>query len=208
MSGVFSVGEPNFSVIITGASIDPSLDFEFQLLNGSNVMLSDFEGKPIILDFFATWCAPCEDQERELSKLHNQFPKVTILSLSVEPDDSITILSEFKTENNITWIVGRDFLQQASEIFSITSIPTVAYIGYFGTLLQQKIGVQSFSTMTDWINSDNETIEPTSEISTTTEAKSTTTTVILTNITSGLELFSLFFGMICILILKTKKSKI
>ena len=210
ITGVFLIEKPSISVNKSVAFIDPSLEFEFQLLNTTNVVLSDYEGKQIILDFFATWCVPCKDQETELYKLHDQFPSVTILSISIEPDDSIAVLSEYKTTNNMTWVVGRDFKQQGSNIFSITSIPTLAFIGYSGNLQHHESGVRSVSALSEWITSDEETKVSSSETSsktTTPSTTTTTTTIFLTKITPGLEFSIPLFCLMSILHLKSQRKK-
>lgn len=152
--GLLSLGSyPQIQPNSTEKTIS-ELDFKFQLLDGSEVMLSDYAGDPIILDLMATWCGPCKTQITELRALHSSFPNVQIISVSIDPDyDDITKLAQYKEDNSMTWIVGRDINREGKEAFSADYIPTVAFISSAGTLRQYSQMVVSYDTLVDWINS-------------------------------------------------------
>lgn len=137
-------------------TLSAELDFKFQLLNGNEVMLSDYTGDPIILDLMATWCGPCKTQIPELKTLQSSYPHVRILSVSTDLDDSITVLTKYKADNDMTWTIGRDISQKGIEIFTpsgrLQSIPTVAFINSAGKLRQLNQGVVYYNTLVDWIN--------------------------------------------------------
>ncbi|MFX0210133.1 MAG: TlpA family protein disulfide reductase [Candidatus Hodarchaeota archaeon] len=83
--GILSLG--NYQLIQptpTGSSISDKLNFSFELLNGEEVMLSDYAGDPIILDLMATWCGPCKTQLGELASLKSNYPGIQILSISID----------------------------------------------------------------------------------------------------------------------------
>jgi len=158
--GVLSLGNYQFTQPSpSGTSLSDELNFSFELLNGEVVMLSDYAGDPIILDLMATWCGPCKTQLGELASLQSNFPDVQILSVSVDPDfDSISKLTQYKSDNGITWIVGRDTTKAGQEKFSATSIPTVAFINSAGTLKHINdgklgpFGVVYYETLVQWLN--------------------------------------------------------
>jgi thiol-disulfide isomerase/thioredoxin len=65
------------------------VDFGLQALGGGKVMLSDFRGEWVVVNYWATWCAPCRKEIPELSKLHEERSDVTVLGLAFEElDDS------------------------------------------------------------------------------------------------------------------------
>ncbi|MFX0014996.1 MAG: TlpA family protein disulfide reductase [Promethearchaeota archaeon] len=132
--------------------ISEELNFEIQLLDGRTVMLKDYAGKPIILDLMATWCVPCKTQIVELRTLAENFPNVQIISVSIDPSyDSMSRLSQYKEDNEITWVLGRDMTQAGKEAFSARSIPTVAFINSEGNLKGYNNGVVFYDTLVDWI---------------------------------------------------------
>ncbi|MHA2108242.1 MAG: TlpA family protein disulfide reductase [Candidatus Hodarchaeales archaeon] len=132
------------------------LDFQIQLLNYSQVMLSDYLGAPIILDFFATWCKPCATQIIELQKLQVKFPNVHIISVSIEKDDTISILEGYSLEHEMDWIVGRDATLKAASRYQINSIPTMAFFNSQGIrkYIDHPPGITSESVMSSWIRAD------------------------------------------------------
>lgn len=152
--GVLSLG--NYQLTqpdLRGGTISAELDFTFQLLNGENVYLSDYAGKPILLDLMGTQCPPCTTQIGELKTLHSNFPNVQILSVSVADYDSITSLSQYKNLHGMTWPVGLDTTHAGREAFSASSIPTIAFINSAGTLKQHEHGLTVYDTLVDWIKS-------------------------------------------------------
>jgi thiol-disulfide isomerase/thioredoxin len=133
-----------------------TMDFDIELLNSSTVKLSDYKGKPILLDFFATWCGPCKTQITELQKIQAKFPNVHILSISIEPKDTIGVLQIYSSDNSMDWFVGRDHTQRGSSKFYVSQIPTMAFFNSQGIrkYADHLPGITSEATMTNWITAD------------------------------------------------------
>lgn len=147
------LGLSSEEIPITG-TITESLDFKIQLIDSSEVMLSAYAGKPIILDFFATWCVPCIVQLDYFRQVRNNFPQVQILSVSADLNEDLTTLTQFKVDNNIDWVVGRDFTQKGAQIFSVNVIPTLAFINSEGAITHWEQGITDYETLAAWINED------------------------------------------------------
>lgn len=65
------------------------VDFGLQALGGGEVRLSDYRGEWVVLNYWATWCAPCRKEIPDLSNLHDERGDVTVLGLAYEDlDDS------------------------------------------------------------------------------------------------------------------------
>ncbi|MHA2164299.1 MAG: TlpA family protein disulfide reductase [Candidatus Hodarchaeales archaeon] len=138
--------------IDTGTSLSADLDFKIQLLDGTEVMLSDYVGEPIILDLFATWCGPCVDQIGHLQTVRNLYPNVRILSVSVDLTDTLTMLTDFKADHNMGWVVGRDITRQGGSIYQANSIPTMAFFDADAKIQHWEQGVTNSTTLISWIN--------------------------------------------------------
>ena len=149
--GIFSLG--NLSQEVNSEnSITGSLDFKIQLLTSSEVMLSDFIGEPIFLDLMTSWCDSCKIQNEELKAFHADYTNVRIIAVSIDLDDSITTLKNYKDDYGITWTMGRDITRQGAKIFSVQYIPTVAFIDSAGKLRHLKTGVAYYDTLVEWFN--------------------------------------------------------
>jgi len=73
------------------------VDFTLQQLGGGKVALSDYRGQWIVVNYWATWCAPCRKEMPELTALHDQRADVTVLGLAyedVEDNDFEAFLKE------------------------------------------------------------------------------------------------------------------
>ncbi|MHA2329601.1 MAG: TlpA family protein disulfide reductase [Candidatus Hodarchaeales archaeon] len=135
-------------------NITEALDFKIQLLDSSEVMLSDYEGEPIILDLFATWCQPCITQIAYFKTVRRDFPHVQIVSVSVDLTDDISTLTQFKANHDMAWVVGRDITRRGGQIYSANAIPTLAFINSKGVMTHWEQGVTPYGTLVDWINQD------------------------------------------------------
>ena len=72
------------------------VDFTLQQLGGGDVSLSDYRGEWVVVNYWATWCAPCRKEMPELSALHDERPDVTVLGLAfedVEDNDFVDFLA-------------------------------------------------------------------------------------------------------------------
>lgn len=94
------------------------VDFTLQQLGGGPVALSDFRGEWVVVNYWATWCAPCRKEMPELSELHEQRGDVTVLGLAYEEVDD----AEFKA-----------FLQSLPVSYPILKVDVYAPPQPFGT---------------------------------------------------------------------------
>ncbi|MED5261264.1 MAG: TlpA disulfide reductase family protein [Myxococcota bacterium] len=82
-----------------------AVGFRLEQLGGGEVELADWSGKPVILDFWATWCPPCEYQVPELNALyqaHREANDVGIFGISID-EDGPEIVSEWVAEKGVDY---------------------------------------------------------------------------------------------------------
>jgi thiol-disulfide isomerase/thioredoxin len=80
------------------------------------------DGEVVLLDFWATWCAPCKAQMPELAEIRERFPGIHMLSVTNETDRDA--IRSFWTEHDGTWPVAMDPEVRTNERFGVTRIPT------------------------------------------------------------------------------------
>jgi thiol-disulfide isomerase/thioredoxin len=94
-----------------------NLDFTLKDMNGADVYLADFNGRPIIVNFWATWCAPCKHEIPSFVELVDKYreQQLTVLGISVDdrPEDLLPFAEEFKMNYPVLVGLGRDDLLEA-----------------------------------------------------------------------------------------------
>ena len=94
-----------------------------------------------------------EIQIEHLKEVKAQKPEAHILSISVDLADTQELLSQYKSDHGMDWVVGRDTTRKGSEKFQVVSIPTMAYIDELGIVRHWEVGETPASTIIGWINS-------------------------------------------------------
>jgi peroxiredoxin len=112
------------------------LDFTLKDMNGATVRLADFRGRPIILNFWATWCGPCKIEIPAFVDLVNQYKAQNLTVLGVSVDDSPEDLRSFAAEYRMNYPVlvgmGQDKLQETYD--AVMMIPVTWFIRPDGTI--------------------------------------------------------------------------
>lgn len=122
-------------------------DFEVKILNDNKVKLSDYKGKPVLLNFFTTWCPPCKEEMPDLQKLHEEYNEnLTVLTINI--GEETTIVEDFINENNYSFLVGLD--PQLSIKYPVISLPTTYILDKDGKIVLIQEGVIPSTTMYDY----------------------------------------------------------
>ncbi len=118
-------------------------DFTLSDLNGARFSLSDFRGKIVLLDFFATWCPGCIQEIYHLKTLTKLFPNNTLAIISISEDfpsvDDPT-LRAFVRDHAITWTVARDTAGVGYQ-YEVFEYPTLILIYQEGRLGTRYVGL-------------------------------------------------------------------
>jgi peroxiredoxin len=120
------------------------LDTEMKSTNGQPIKLSDYSGKVLLVNFWATWCGPCRRETPELVKLYKEYQErgVEMVGLSTEdPDLSAQSVQEFIKEYNVGYHVGWATPEVARALMQGRgSIPQSFVIGRDGRIKKRFIG--------------------------------------------------------------------
>jgi len=116
-------------------------DFSLQNITNNTVRLSDYEGKVIILNFFATWCPPCRDEIPDFVKLFDEYgdKNLAIIGISTERGQADTVKS-FASLYGINYPVLIDDGFVSREYGPIVSIPTTFIVDKNGNIAEKIIG--------------------------------------------------------------------
>ena len=117
-------------------------DFALTSLDGSKVKLSDYRGKAVLLNFWATWCSPCRVEMPWFEDLQKQYGKDGLVVLGVAMDDSEPAkIAKFASEMGVNYpvLLGTD--QVSDDYGNVQYLPTTFYIGRDGVIVDKMTGL-------------------------------------------------------------------
>lgn len=122
----------------------PLPEFNLPDTNGTNVSLSDFKGKYLILAFWASWCGPCIRELPELKKIYSNYPhsKLEILGISIDTEENNWKKSVI--DHSIPWVTVCDLEgneSKVSQMFNLISIPKLYLIDPEGKLVLNDVSM-------------------------------------------------------------------
>ena len=103
-------------------------DFELTTLDGKRVKLSDYRGKAVLLNFWATWCSPCKVEMPWFVDMQNRYGNDGLVILGVAMDDSDTPkIAQFASEMGVNYpvLLGTD---KVSEEYGNVLVPTYQFL--------------------------------------------------------------------------------
>ena len=121
-------------------------DFTGELIDGTSITLSELQGKPVIINFWATWCGPCVKEMPAFERLKDDFgDKIGIIAVNCG-DDAGTV-KDFVEENGYTFPVVLDEEYSISMLYPTNSIPYTVVLDAEGKVTHISTGALDADTM-------------------------------------------------------------
>lgn len=132
-----------------------ALDFVVYDQDENLYNLSDFYGKPIVVNFWATWCEPCKSELPAFQTLYEEYGDEVhflMVNLTDGARETVSGVSDFIMDNHYTFPVYYDTDMNAAITYYVTSIPRTLFIDSNGNIVASYMGAMSEATLKNYID--------------------------------------------------------
>lgn len=126
----------------------PAPDFELSTLDGKLVKLSDYKGRPVLINFWATWCGPCKIEMPWFIDLKKKYESqgFEIIGIAMEDTENEKI-DEFVKKMGVNYVILKGKNAVADAYGDVQGLPTSFYVDREGKIVAQHAGLVSRSTI-------------------------------------------------------------
>jgi cytochrome c biogenesis protein CcmG/thiol:disulfide interchange protein DsbE len=111
---------------------------------GRTVQLSAYRGKVVVLNFWASWCAPCIEEIPALNQLQRQMPQLVVLAVDVDEDAGA--YRQFLTDHRVDFMTIRDEQQHSNALYGTSRFPESFVIDRNGEIRRKFISAQDWTS--------------------------------------------------------------
>ena len=116
-------------------------DFTLQNIEGKNISLSDFKGKTVILNFWATWCGPCQYETPFFQAIHNEQSGKGVVILAIDIKESPATVKNFANSKGVSFPILLDTEAKVAQKYCLPgALPITIFINAEGVIKARKIG--------------------------------------------------------------------
>jgi cytochrome c biogenesis protein CcmG/thiol:disulfide interchange protein DsbE len=128
---------------------EPAPDFTAQTPGGEPVTLSDFRGSVVALNFWATWCAPCQVEMPSLQRASEESGGLVVLAVNV--GEGQERVQAFLDEHSLTFRVALDRDKTIAALYGVRVFPTTVWIDAEGIVRAEHLGPLSEEQIEDYV---------------------------------------------------------
>ena len=133
-----------------GTNTAPS--FTIRMLDGKVTRLTDLRGRPVVVDFWATWCRPCRASIPHLSQMQDRFAGrgLVVLGMSLDDGDPQKV-RDFANRLGVHFRVGMADEKTLDDYGPIRSIPTTFFVNRQGEIVRRVVGYIDEETLESYV---------------------------------------------------------
>jgi len=129
----------------------PAPDFTLKNLSGENVTLSKLQGQVVLINFWATWCAPCRAEMPELQRRYDALKDQGFTVLAVDDDEAAQEVAAFAEAYKLTFPILLDPGESVVGLYRIYAFPTTFIVDRQGVVQKLHIGALTESALDQYL---------------------------------------------------------
>lgn len=129
-------------------------DFTLTSLEGQEMSLSDFRGKKVVLNFWASWCGPCRKEMPDMQKFYDAYKDKNVEVVAVNLthfERKREHVDEFVKEYGLTFPIPLDVEKQQYDAYKVITIPTTYFLDENGVIKERHLGPMTYEFMKNTI---------------------------------------------------------
>jgi cytochrome c biogenesis protein CcmG/thiol:disulfide interchange protein DsbE len=119
---------------------NPAIAFDLKSLEGKSVGLASFRGKPLVVNFFASWCDPCREEMPLINELASKGAKDGYNVLGIAVEDSRAAVTEYARESKLVFPIALDLNSTVKRAYRIFGPPATFFIDARGIIRDVVLG--------------------------------------------------------------------
>jgi peroxiredoxin len=121
-------------------------DFSVALLRGDTLKLREQRGKAVMINFWATWCAPCREEMPAMERLHQRYRERGFVLLAVSVDTDMSLVQPFLERYKLTFPVTVDAKMSLANTYGVRALPSSFLVDRGGYLTALALGPRAWDT--------------------------------------------------------------
>jgi peroxiredoxin len=116
-------------------------DFTLENVHGESISLSDFKGKIVMVNFWATWCGPCLAEIPHFQAIYDERAGTDLVFLAIDIQESASTVQNFVESNAVTFPVLLDSQADVAKLYCLpAALPQTLFINHEGIIKDRKLG--------------------------------------------------------------------